>query len=198
MVLTDVTLNGWYIASIIMGVIIIGVSFATFIVPHRRINLILRLSFDILNIINCIFIYFATGVQAILVSLACDAISVVRDIIFYNRKKGNAIDKIYWPIGFDIIFGLSLIWTWSGPITLLPVIGNIINTTALYIYRKKVTRIVTLVGEVLFIVYSALLIPSSSFLTIFNLISSSAMFISALAGLIVLSARDKKREEKNI
>jgi len=196
MITLDVAFNGWYIASIIVGSINILISLATFIIPHRKINLALRLTFDILNAINSMLIYLATGVEAILVSLPCDLLSVIRDIIFYNKRKGNIIDKVYWPIGFDIIFALSLIWTWSGPISLLPVIGYIVNTTALYIHQKKITRIVTIIGQLFFMAFSIILLPSSGLLTIFILIASIAMFASASIGLVVLFVRDKRREKE--
>jgi len=197
MTLLEITTNEWYIASIVTGILFVIVSFLTFVIPHKKTTLIFRLSFDILLALNCICIYFATGVEAILVSLVCGSLSIIRDIVFYFKKKGNIIDKLYWPIGFNIIYALSLIWTWSGVVTLLPVLGNIINTTALYIHKKRVTRIVTLIGQLFFIVYSAILLPSSDLLSIFNLISGVGMFVSAFIGLVVLFIRDNKRKKES-
>ena len=190
-------MNAWYIASIVLGSLTIAVSFLCFIVPHRKVNLLFRLIFDALNIVNCICIFYATNTNAILIALVCDSIAIVRDIIFYFRKKGNWVDHIIWLLLFNALYLLSLIWTWSGPIVLLPAIANVFNTTALFIYKKKLTRIVTLFGQICFITYYCLLLAQSDLLTLLNLIASAMMFVSAIIGLVVLFVREKQRNNTN-
>jgi hypothetical protein len=56
-------------------------------------------------------------------------------------------------------------------------------------------KAITLIGQVCFITYYAVLIPKSDILMILNLVVSSAMFISAIVGLI-LSFHAKSNPQK--
>ena len=130
------------------------------------------------------------GDNVLLALVAAAAVGSIRDVIFLFRESHAWADSYVWLILFTIILVVFSILGWSGWLTLLPILGTIINNFALYLKDFKKMKIITLFGQVCFITYYALLIPEGDILMILNLSVSSAMFISAIIGLIVYFYRE--------
>lgn len=186
----------WYIAAFATGIITIIVTIFSFLFPSRKITLLLRFTFDAVSIVNGICVYYATGVTAIWSVVAVDAVGIVRDVIYLFRVKYKWADKLFWLFLFEVIFAASLIITWDGPIALLPVIGSLICNVALYLKDVKMTKIVSIVGQIPFILYYALLINDSDLLTALSLVASTTFFISAVIGLSLIILRQNRVEMK--
>ena len=186
----------WYIAAFITGIVCVLIGAVSYLFSNRKTTLLFRFSFDALAIINGIFVYQATHVMAIWAVVATDGISLIRDVIFMCRDKYKWADNILWVILFEVIFGCSLIFTWAGPIAILPVVGSLINNVALYLKKAKVSKIMLLCGQSFFITYYSILIPSSDSLTLISMLASLTFFISALVGLIVILVKEHNCKRK--
>ena len=176
-------MDGWFLAALILSITNIVICLAIFLMPKRQYAIIFRFAFDIVNISNSICLYMYVRDPVIFSIIAAGVVSAVRDVIFLFRGKYKWADSYWWLIFFTIALTVFSVLGWSGWLTLLPVIGTIINTYALYVKDYKYMKMITLVGQVCFIVYYVVLIPESDVLMALNLAVSSTMFISAIVGL---------------
>ncbi len=185
-------MSAWYIISIISGIIAILICSIAYVIPNRKVLIMFRLAFDLVSAFNCLSVYFATSNILIMASLANSGIGVFRDIIFYYRKDKKWANSYWWLVGFEICFFSTIFFTYRGPLSLLPIIGGMINTFALYLIDSRLIKSTTLVGQIFFIVYYSILISGTDFLTILNLIASSIFFVAALIGLLYLLIKKEK------
>ncbi|MBE6134223.1 MAG: YgjV family protein [Erysipelotrichaceae bacterium] len=183
-------MNGWYVAALVLSILSIFICIALFAFPKRKYALILRLAFDIVTIVNSLCLYFYLSDKVLLALVASSSVGAIRDVIFLYRDEYKWADSYFWLIFFTIILTVFSIFGWSGWLTLLPIIGTVINTYALYLKDYKKMKIVTLFGQICFITYYAFLIPEGDILMILNLIVSSAMLVSAIVGLIIQIKKD--------
>ncbi|MBO4682345.1 MAG: YgjV family protein [Bacilli bacterium] len=178
-------MNGWYIAAVALSILSIVICITQFIMPNRKYSLIIRFTFDIVKIACYVCIYMYLQDKVILAMVASGVVGAVRDVIFLYRDKYKWADSIIWLFAFSAALIVFSILEWSSWLTLLPIIGTIINTIALYLKDYKKMKMVVLVGQIFFITYHAVLIPESDLIMILNLIVSVAYFMSALIGLII-------------
>ena len=190
-------MNGWYIASLVLSIMTVVNCIAIFLVPNRKVALLLRFSFDIISICNSICLFIYLGDKVILALLAGNIVSSIRDVVFYFRGTRRWADSYAWIFIFSIILVTFSVLAWSSWLTLFPIFGTLINTGALYLKDYKKMKIVTLVGQIFFILYYVFLIPEGDILIIINLLASSAMFISALVGLIIYFIKGKHIEKSH-
>lgn len=176
-------MNGWYVAALALGILSIVICLVLFLVPSRKYALIIRMSFDVVTIINSICIYMYVRDPVLFAIIASSAVGTARDIIFLFREKYKWADSYLWLIFFTVALTVFSVIGWSGWLTLLPVLGTIINTYALYIKDYRNMKLITLVGQACFITYYAVLIPENDILMALNLTVSSAMAVSAIVGL---------------
>lgn len=188
----------WYTLAYITGGIIIALALMNFIFPSRKISLFIKASLDGTTILNNLFIYFATNNPLIIAGIVTNAIATVRDIIYFNRNNSKVFNNIAWPIGFAIIMGCSLIFTYKSPISIIPVIGSVVSTLVLYANDQRITKCCSLFATACYITYYAILVPQSDVLTIFTLISASANFIGTTIGIIILFRKIKKEKELSL
>lgn len=178
-------MDGWYIAAVALSILSIVICITQFLVPNRKYSLIIRFTFDIVKIACYVCIYMYLQDKVILAMVASGIVGAVRDVVFLFREKYKWADSIIWLFVFSAALIVFSILEWSSWLTLLPIIGTIINTIALYLKDYKKMKMVILVGQIFFITYHAVLIPESDLLMILNLVVSIAYFISALSGLII-------------
>lgn len=186
-------LDGYYIVALIFGILAVLDCFLGYLFPKRNLTLIFKLLFDVFSVINLLFAYLSTKEAGILAGLATNIVGICRDLIFLQRSKSKVFDDYTWLAIFLLLYSLSLLTTYKNPLSLLPVIGSLINTTALYLYNQKVNRILTFFGQLFFISFYASLIVNSSLLTLLNLICSSVTFVSVIIGLIHILRGEKKK-----
>ena len=174
--------NPLYVVAFLLGFLIIGFSLLMFLLPKKNAHLFIKLLFDITYIVQMLFIYFATGSIGVFAGIASNAVGAIRDVAFI--KNENKTNRLYWTIALCALMVALLHFSYTSPISYLPIFGTLINTTALSFKEKKNTCALTIVGQLFFISYYALLLKESSLLTILNIISALMLFISAVIGLV--------------
>ena len=187
----NINIDGYYIVSLIFGVLAVLSCLFVYLFPGRFHTLLFKMLFDIFSIFSLTFAYLSTKEALLLAGLATNVVGVTRDIFFMFRKKGTWTDSYFWPFLFCSLYLLSLIFTYRGPLSLLPVFGSVINTSALYLINQKRTKMITIVGQVLFITSYAILVNNSELLTILNLTASVVTLVSVIAGLIIIYKKNK-------
>ena len=175
--------NPLYVVAFLLGFVIICFSLLMFLLPKKNSHLFIKLLFDITYIIQMLFIYFATGAVGVFAGIASNSVGAIRDIAFI--KEENKTHRIYWTIGLCALMVGLLHFSYTGPISYLPIFGTLINTTALSFKNKKHTCALTIFGQLFFISYYALLLKDSSLLTILNIVSAVMLFVSAVLGLFI-------------
>lgn len=175
--------NPFYVIAFILGIIIIGFSLMMFLLPKKNSHLFIKLLFDITYIVQMLFIFFATGSYAVFAGIAANSVGAIRDVVY--MKDDDTEHRKYWNIGLCTLMVFLLHFSYSGPISYLPTIGTLINTTALSFKDKKKVCALTIFGQFFFISYYVLLLAESDFLTILNIVSALMILVSAIVGLII-------------
>ena len=178
-------MDGWYIAAVVLSILSIVICITQFLVSKRNISLVIRFVFDVVKIGCYVCIYMYLQDKVILAMVASGVVGAVRDVVFLYREKYKWADSIIWLFVFSIALVVFSVFEWGGWLTLLPIIGTIVNTIALYLKDYKKMKFVILFGQIFFITYHAVLIPESDLLMILNLVVSVAYFLSAFIGLII-------------
>ncbi len=185
-------MNTYLLLAYITGGLLVLYSLFIYIFPSRRLNLLLKAGTNLLSAINLVFVYLYTENPLIFAGMATSMIGFIREILFSFRGKWKALDCIAWPIGFSILFLASLIFTYKGPLSLLPPIASVISTIFFFITNQKIFKTGALVANILYTTYYAILIPSSDVLTIFSLLTSAMGLISSIIGLCVILYKERK------
>ena len=177
----------------ITGGLLVAYSLFLYIFPSRRLNLLLKAGADVISCINLLFVYLATGNVLVIAGIATNMIACFREVLFSFRGDWKVLDCIAWPIGFSVIFALSLIFTYESPVSIFPVVGSIVSTISVYFINKKLLKSGMMIACALYVVYNLCLVSSSGVLIIFSLLCAIAGFISATIGLFIVLF--KKPEE---
>ena len=81
-----------------------------------------------------------------------DLICFVRTIIFSKKGEKKWADSIIWLIAFSVILVVIGIITWENAYSILPIIGSVLSTIALWMKSaKNIRKISLLVGPCWFI-----------------------------------------------
>ena len=126
-------MNTYLLLAYITGGLLVLYSLFIYIFPSRRLNLLLKAGTNLLSAINLVFVYLYTENPLIFAGMATSMIGFIREILFSFRGKWKALDCIAWPIGFSILFLAPLIFTYKGPLSLLPPIASVISTIFFFI-----------------------------------------------------------------
>ena len=191
-------MDTYLLLAYITGGVLIAYSLFLYIFPSRKVNLFLKAGSNLISCINLTFIYLYTNSPLVIVGIVTNAICIVREILFSFRDNCKILNHLVWPIGFSVILLLSLIFTYTSPLSLLPPIGSVITTMCFYAKSPKILKTGAIVATAIYLVYYAILIPSSDTLTIFALLCTIAGFISSVVGLIVLLYREKHKPIEEI
>lgn len=184
-------MDTYLLLAYITGGLLVAYSLFLYIFPSRKVNLYLKAGSNLISCINLTFIYLYTDNPLVIVGIVTNAICIVREILFSFRDNCKILNHLAWPIGFSIILMLSLVFTYTSPLSLLPPIGSVVTTMCFYAKSPKILKTGAIVATAIYIVYYAILIPSSDTLTIFALLCTVAGFISSTVGLIVLLYKEK-------
>ena len=82
-----------------------------------------------------------------------DLISFVRTLVFANNSKGWAKSK-WWLYGFVGVMIATGILTWKDGWSILPIVGSILSTVALWMRKEKHIRLVSLAVGPCWLVYN--------------------------------------------
>ena len=82
-----------------------------------------------------------------------DLISTVRTAIFANNSKKWASSP-WWLAGFIAVMIATGIMTWKDPWSILPILGSILSTVALWMKKERNIRLVSLLVGPCWMVYN--------------------------------------------
>lgn len=125
--------------------------------------------------------YFLLGAYT---GMAVDIVATVRGIIFYNRDKKWAQNKL-WIVLFALTFIISGIFTWQGTASLLVIVAMILNTFSFSFTNPKLVRSTILVSSPLMLIYN--IITGS----IGGIINEICVEISSVIGLVRYDVKKK-------
>ena len=131
----------------ILGLVLSAFSFFIFFGKTRRSILTAKLICDIGYCAQQLMIGAPTG--ALL-----DVIAAFREVIFYHRQTKPWAAHRFWLWIFVALMGLSPVFTWSGPISLLPASGSVIAVFSFYCVRPVHIRLLGLLATLPWFAYA--------------------------------------------
>ncbi len=185
-------MNVYLLMCYITGSLCVLIYSFLYIIHSRKIVLYLKALSDIMTSINLLFIYFYTKDPIVFASVATNAIATVREILFSFRGKSKAIDNIAWPISFSALFLLSLIFTYKSPLSLLPALGSVISTFAVYMIDQRMLKAGMIINGAIYSTYYAITAFSEKGLTLFSLLCAFAGMVSAIIGFVISIKKHQK------
>lgn len=117
--------------------------------------------------------------------MAVIPVILVRNLLFSRKKSSEWADKSFWPWIFIFIFAVTIGITWEGKESLLPFIGTIMGTYALWQDTPAKMRLIALFTIPPWIVYY-IIKGSSPGVAVCILLT-----ISMLVGIVRLDIRSK-------
>ena len=88
-----------------------------------------------------------------IIAAVLDFISFLRTMIFANNAKTWARSKV-WLYGFILVMIISGILTWNDMWSILPLIGSILSTIALWMKKERNIRLISLAVGPCWFVYN--------------------------------------------
>lgn len=134
------------IAAQIVGAFGILFSLLSFQFAKRKYILLSQMTASLLFSLQLFMVGAITG--------GClDMISFVRALIFMNNQKKWASSKL-WLLGFVVVMIITGIITWENAWSILPIIGSILSTVALWMKKGKHIRMISLLVGPCWLVYN--------------------------------------------
>ena len=133
----------------ILGLVLSAFSFFIYFAKTRRGILSVKLTCDIGYCIQQLMIGAPTG--ALL-----DVIAAFREVVFYHRQTKPWAAHRFWLWFFAVIMGISPVFTWSGPVSLLPATGSVIAVFSFYCLNPCHIRILGLLATIPWFLYAVL------------------------------------------
>ena len=164
------------LAAQILGILALAENAFIFVSRKRQRILQLKLLSDLLWMGNYLLLGAYTGA-------ALNGVAMVRELLFLQRDRRRWADAAWWPIFFAAFSWISPILEWLrlGRVTLLPVLptlGSMLFAIALYQRKTLWTKLLSVAGNLLWMVYAGIVGNPS------GLLSSGILLISALLGLV--------------
>ena len=82
-----------------------------------------------------------------------DMISFVRTLIFSNNHKKWASSKL-WLLGFVAVMIVTGALTWKDGWSILPILGSVLSTVALWMKKEKYIRLISLAVGPCWLIYN--------------------------------------------
>lgn len=95
--------------------------------------------------------YFLLGAYT---GMALNVVAAVRCYVYGQRETKKWADKDIVPVVFFIIAVLTCVFSWSGPVSLLPTASICINTFVLWSKKPRFIRIFSIPGCVCWLIFN--------------------------------------------
>lgn len=163
------------LAAQILGVLALVENAFIFLSRKRERILQRKLLSDILWMGNYLLLGAYTGA-------ALNGIAILRELVFLQRDRRRWADAPWWPVFFAAFSWISPVLEWLrlGQMTLLPVLptlGSMLFAIALYQRKPLWTKLLSIAGNLLWMIYAGIVGNPS------GLLSSGILLVSALLGL---------------
>ena len=155
----------------ILGFIPLILCWFTFRVKKRSSSLVIKAISDLLSAVHFFMLGQPTGGSICLVN-------TVRGAIFYQKGKRAWANGIYLPIIFCIATIISSLIGWTGPESLLPMIGSCLAVVGFWQTSPSRLRRFNFVGMFLWLIYG--FITLSVMTIVSNLISLTSIAVSEI------------------
>ena len=134
------------IAAQIVGIFGIVLSLLSFQLKQRKYIMLFQMTASLMFSAQLFMVGAITG--------GClDLISFVRTLIFANNSKKWASSPL-WLAGFILVMIATGIMTWENLWSILPILGSILSTVALWMKRERNIRLVSLLVGPCWMVYN--------------------------------------------
>lgn len=134
------------IAAQIVGIFGIVLSLLSFQLKQRKYIMLFQMTASLMFSTQLFMVGAITG--------GClDLISFVRTLIFANNSKKWASSPL-WLVGFILVMIATGIMTWENLWSILPIMGSILSTVALWMKRERNIRLVSLLVGPCWMVYN--------------------------------------------
>lgn len=80
-------------------------------------------------------------------------VGIFRELVFVNRENKKWANYSFWPLVFIIVNFLLGLRTFAAPINLLPILGSVFVTVALWLRRPTLTKIFSFPVSTAFLIY---------------------------------------------
>lgn len=151
----------------ILGLVLSAFSFFIYFGKTRRSILAAKLTCDIGFCIQQLMIGAPTG--ALL-----DVIAAFREVIFYHRQTKRWASHRFWLYLFAVLMGLSPIFTWTGPVSLLPAVGSVIAVFSFYSIKPYHIRLLGFLATIPWLLYAIITtnmgLTISGFIQVFSIV----------------------------
>lgn len=134
------------IAAQIVGIFGIAFSLLSFQLKQRKHIMLFQMTASLMFSAQLFMVGAITG--------GClDMISFIRTLIFSNNTKKWASSPL-WLFGFIGVMIATGIMTWENPWSLLPILGSILSTVALWMKKERNIRLISLLVGPCWMVYN--------------------------------------------
>jgi len=134
------------IAAQIVGIFGIVLSLLSFQLKKRKFIMLFQMTASLMFSAQLFMVGAITG--------GClDLISFIRTLIFANNGKKWASSPL-WLVGFILVMIATGIMTWENGWSILPIMGSILSTVALWMKKEKHIRLVSLMVGPCWMVYN--------------------------------------------
>lgn len=107
-----------------------------------------------------------------------NGIGIFRDVVFFNRQRRPWASHRFWLYLFVVLMGLSPVFTWIGPASLLPAFGSAFAVVGFYCEKPQHTRLFILLATIPWLIYAMII-------TNYGMILNNVIqFVSVTLGLI--------------
>lgn len=120
---------------------------------------------------------------------AMNILGASRNIIFYNREKRWANNKL-WMYFFILLYVVSGILTWENYYSILPIMAMTLSTIGLWIQEARATRLVVLPSSPCWLIYNIINKSISGVLT------ETVLLLSLVVAIIRFDVIEKDKVAK--
>ena len=152
-----------------MGLSVLG--FVIYYAKTRRGILCAKLLSDFLSTFQQFMVGAPTGALI-------NGLAIFREIVFYYRQDKKWASHRFWLYFFIVLMGITPVFTWMGPVSILPAAGSVLSVVAFYCVEPRHTRMIAIFSLLPWFLYCHI-IPNYGIL-----VSITIQITSAILGLI--------------
>jgi len=116
---------------------------------------------------------------------AMNLLAIARGVVYLQKRKYRWASERWIPALFGVLFVLTGVLTWEGPISLLPMFSMVLSSVSLFISEERTIRLLSLIASPPWLVYDFL--TGSAAGTVSEVLS----FTSIVIALIRFRKKDK-------
>lgn len=141
--------------------------------------------------LNCLFEAIYSFIIGAFTGAFLSVINFIRTFIFIQSEKINKKIYVFILVVFESIIIINCIYTWNGPISILPTIGSMIRTYCLWQTNMKLVRTSGITTGILYGLYY------TYYQSWFIVIGDMVLLITGMITIYKNDIKGRRREEKS-